>query len=83
MKEYASHGYSGQMFRTMAIKYPWLTSCNPDFEIATVTGHQPLCETSATVRDSNTLSVTGHWRILSYVLVHYNLRLIFDDKVNI
>ena len=85
-----SRGYSGRRSRTVAIKclwltrlIQWLTPRNPDFQIFN-TSHG--YGTSATVQDSNTISIshctrfqpllyetsntismTGHWRILSYV----------------
>ena len=47
-----SNEYKGQRSCTVAIKYPWLTSCNPDFQIfQTSHGYG----TSVTVQDSNTL----------------------------
>ena len=78
-----SRGYSGRRSRTAAIKCLWLTPRNPDFQIFN-TSHG--YGTSATVQDSNTISIshctrfqpllyetsntismTGNWRILSYV----------------
>ena len=64
-----SHGYSGQRSRTMAIKYPWLTSATVR-DVSHCTRLKYFVPVTVRdfrhcTRDWNTITVTGHWRFVS------------------